>query len=271
MSLTVRCLGSGSSGNALLIETGSTAIVVDCGLHSRALDSGLRAADRDLATIDALLLTHEHVDHVRALPRFVTARVPVIATPGTATAASISPSTLERLPLRGSTQIGDVTITSLAVSHDAAEPCGYHLQAGEGALTIITDLGCGSPELAPFIAVSDLVIVEANHDEAMVRSGPYPTHLKRRILSSTGHLSNEDCGRLLTQSLVGANRLPTVWLAHLSATNNRPVLARQTVQRALAGQGLGPPVIPLPHQGHDRLWCLDQQSASVVQLAMVLT
>jgi phosphoribosyl 1,2-cyclic phosphodiesterase len=96
-------------------------------------------------------------------------------------------------------------------------------------VTILTDLGRPSPAAIEAIAESDLVVLEANHDEALLRRGPYPVHLQRRILSDTGHLSNTDCAELLASALRGPRRLPSVWLAHLSQTNNRPQLARQTV------------------------------------------
>jgi phosphoribosyl 1,2-cyclic phosphodiesterase len=271
MPLSVRSFGSGSSGNALLIDAGSDVVVVDCGVGARALTAGLRAAGRRLEDVSAVLLTHEHADHVRSLPQVVKARVPLIATPGTARAAGLAASGREELSPGGQISVGAFTVTALAVSHDAVEPCGYHLQAHGVAVTVVTDLGRPDPALHDYLAASDLIVLEANHDEAMLRTGPYPAHLKRRVLSATGHLSNADCGLLLLAALRGTARPPTVWLAHLSTTNNRPVLARQTVERTLARQGLAAPVAPLPRHGHDAVWSPDRRPPVAIQMALPLS
>lgn len=270
MTVVVRSLGSGSSGNALLIDGGDTCLVIDCGVGPRALTAGLRAAGRSVGDLAAVLLTHEHVDHVRALPRIVKERVPLVATAGTARASGVAVAATESIALGRETAVAGALVTAIGVSHDAAEPCGYHVRLAGVAVTIVTDLGRPEPELAPYLAASDLIVLEANHDEALLRAGPYPAHLKRRVLSATGHLSNADCGRLLGDALAESRRRPTVWLAHLSTTNNRPPLARQTVQRALAGRGLTPSVVALPRHGHDLVWRPGERSAEAVQLSFPL-
>ena len=272
MSLTVRNLGSGSSGNALLIDAGEVAVAVDCGIGPWALAAGLRAAGRRLADLDAVLLTHEHVDHVRTVPQVARAGVPLVATAGTARAADLPRVNWEEARLGASLRIGGLTVTALGVSHDAVEPCGYHVAAAEASLTVITDLGCPDAALHDYLAVSDLIVLEANHDVAMLRAGPYPAHLKRRVLSPTGHLSNDDCGRLLVAALGDDARRRTIWLAHLSTTNNRPALARQTVQLALAARGLALPVAPLARYGHEQVWRADdpQEGARPVAVQMPL-
>lgn len=270
MSVGVRSLGSGSSGNGLLIEGDGTSLVVDCGIGPRVLASGLRAAGRTVGELDAVLLTHEHVDHVRALPRVIKERVPVIATAGTLRAAGIAPGGAEAIALGGELAVAGASVTAIGVSHDAAEPCGYHVRLAGMAVTVVTDLGRPEPALAAYLAAADLIVIEANHDEAMLRAGPYPAHLKRRVLSATGHLSNAACGRLLLEALAGSRRRPTVWLAHLSTTNNRPTLARQTVQRAIAAGGFVAPVVPLPRHGHDLVWRPGLSSAETVQLSLPL-
>lgn len=270
MVVAVRSLGSGSSGNALLIEAGSTSLVVDCGVGPRALAAGLRAADRTIRGLDAVLLTHEHVDHVRSLPRVVKDGVPLIATHGTARAAQAPSASLEPVIPGGEVRVAGATVTAIGVSHDAADPCGYHIRLAEFTVTVVIDLGRREPALLEYLAASDLIVLEANHDEALLRAGPYPAHLKRRVLSPTGHLSNADCGRLLGDALATARRSPTIWLAHLSTTNNRPALARQTVERALAARGLTPPVVPLPRHGHDLVWRPGERLEVAVQLAFSL-
>lgn len=252
--IVVRSLGSGSSGNAVLVDTGDCLLVVDCGIGPRALAQGLRAAGRRVEDLDAVLLTHEHTDHVRSLPTVVARRVPVLATPGTARATRLPIAGWHPVRPHGTLKLGLTEVTPLPVSHDAAEPCGYYLRSQSQAVTILTDLGIAHESLHDYLATSDLIVLEANHDEAMLRLGPYPAHLKRRVLSPTGHLSNTDCGSLLVAALPADNRSRTVWLAHLSATNNRPELARATVQAALTEHGRQAEVSPLPRYGQDVVW-----------------
>lgn len=253
--LTVRNLGSGSSGNALLVDADGTALLVDCGIGARALTAGLRAADRPLSTIDAVLLTHEHADHVRALPQVARAKLPIVATGGTALAAELARDRREVAPCGRPIAIGALTVTPLAVSHDAAEPCAFHIESPSGSLLVATDLGRPAEGWQDRLAACDLIVIEANHDEAMLRSGPYPAHLKRRVLSERGHLSNAACGAFLAAALhATTHRSPTIWLAHLSATNNRPTLAQATVGRLLAERHLALPVLPLPRHGGNAHW-----------------
>lgn len=271
MTLSVRSLGSGSSGNALLVAAPGCVLVVDCGIGARALTAGLRAAGHRLGDVAAVLLTHEHVDHVRSLPQVLKAGVPLVATAGTARAAELPPTRVETVRLGSATMVGRIEVTALAVSHDAAEPSGYHLRHGEIGVTVLTDLGRADPSLHDALAASDLIVLEANHDETMLRAGPYPSHLKRRVLSPTGHLSNADCGRLLAAALAPHGRQPTVWLAHLSTTNNRPAVAQATVRGILARDGLIPAVAPLPRSGHERVWVPGAAPDGAVQLALPLT
>lgn len=269
--LTVRSLGSGSSGNALLVDAAGTTLLVDCGIGARALTAGLRAADRTLATIDAVLLTHEHADHVRALPQLLRAKIPVIATRGTAVAAELPRDRQEVVRDGRPFSFGAVTITPLAVSHDAAEPCAFHIESGDGCLLVATDLGCSPEGWHDRLAACDVIVIEANHDEGMLRAGPYPAHLKRRVLSERGHLSNATCGALLAAALQNVrHRAPAIWLAHLSRTNNRPGLAEATVSRLLAARAIDLPVGALPRQGSVRLWPAGNTEASPRQLPLLL-
>lgn len=252
--IVVRSLGSGSSGNALLVDTGDCLIAVDCGIGPRALAAGLRAAGRTLSDLDAVLLTHEHTDHVRSLPQVVASKVPVLATPGTARAAMLPIAGWVPVRAHSRVMVKSAEVTALPVSHDAAEPCGYHLRSRTRVITILTDLGIAQESLHQYLADSDLIVLEANHDEQMLRHGPYPAHLKRRVLSSKGHLSNADCGSLLVAALPDDGRQRTVWLAHLSATNNRPELAGAAVGTVLKDHGIAARVVPLPRYAHDVVW-----------------
>jgi hypothetical protein len=133
---------------------------------------------------------------------------------------------------------------------------------------VLTDLGRASPAAAEAISESSLVVLEANHDEAVLRRGPYPAHLQRRILSDNGHLSNAACADLLATALKRSRRLPTVWLAHLSETNNRPNLAKKTVDCRLASAGLRLDVRPLPRRDVSVTWRSDMAFAGVAQLSL---
>lgn len=252
--IVVRSLGSGSSGNALLVDTGDCLLVVDCGIGPRALAQGLRAAGRRFEDLDGVLLTHEHTDHVRSLPTIVARRVPVLATPGTARATRLPITGWQPVRPHATLKLGATEVTPLPVSHDAAEPCGYYLRSHSEAVTILTDLGTAHESLHDYLAASDLIVLEANHDEDMLRYGPYPAHLKRRVLSPTGHLSNAACGSLLVAALPTDGRSRTIWLAHLSTTNNRPELARAAVQAALAKREDQAEVLALPRYGQDIVW-----------------
>lgn len=254
MSLSVRNLGSGSSGNALLVEANGAALLVDCGVGKRQLAAGLAAAGRTLQSLSAVLVTHEHGDHVRSLPDLGRAGVTTIATAHTLRALAQDTGAVEPAGAGTPLAAADFEITALPVSHDAADPCGYTIAAGGHRITVLTDLGRPDAALREAIGASDLVVLEANHDELMLRAGPYPAHLKRRVLSDTGHLSNADCARLLTSALREGSRRPTVWLAHLSQTNNRPDVAERSVRDALAAVGYTVPVSAMTRSGHQQVW-----------------
>jgi phosphoribosyl 1,2-cyclic phosphodiesterase len=272
MSFVVRSLASGSSGNALVVETARRTVLVDCGLAANALARAVAAGGRSVETVAAVLVSHEHVDHVRGLQLLVKGGVPIVATAGTHRMLDAGAARFRSLePGRPHELDGDLVVHGLAVAHDAAEPCGFCLEIDGRRLTVITDLGTADDRLCAWIASSELIIIEANHDEEMVRRGPYPTHLKRRVLSATGHLSNADCGRLLQMALVGSEQPRTIWLAHLSAVNNRPDLAVSTVVTALTGTGAGHAVRALPRKGEPIVWRSDTPFASPakpVQLAL---
>jgi phosphoribosyl 1,2-cyclic phosphodiesterase len=266
--LEVTSIGSGSSGNALLLRTAGAVLLVDCGVGIRRLLRAFDAIGLSMADVDALLISHEHSDHIRELPRFLVQGTPVLSTRGSARAANISARLWEELRIDNPVRIADVEVLAIPVCHDAVDPCGFLVRTGAGSVTVVTDLGCPSPAVAEAITESRLVVVEANHDEAMVRRGPYPEHLQRRILSDSGHLSNADCADLLIRAVGGSARTPTVWLAHLSETNNRPHLAKQTVQRHLAQAGIQLDLHALPRREVNETWSPDTAKPGVAQLSL---
>jgi phosphoribosyl 1,2-cyclic phosphodiesterase len=241
-------------------------VLVDCGLSAAAINRGLKLSGRSSTDLAAMVVSHEHVDHVRGLQRLLKDRVPLITAPGTHQALDIGKNDFRPIRSGDSEELeSGFTIRALGVSHDAAEPCGYSIEAEGVRVTVVTDLGVANDSLVEWIATSDLVVLEANHDESMLLQGPYPIHLKRRVLSPTGHLSNHDCGQLLRRALTGSNRVRTIWLAHLSETNNRPDLAVSTVTKALHGSGARHEVRALPRTGAPVVWRSDAPVGTISQ------
>ncbi|MEJ5360064.1 MAG: MBL fold metallo-hydrolase [Desulfobacterales bacterium] len=249
---SVCVLGSGSRGNAIFVSDGKTSLLVDAGLSARETTRRLRERGLDLAGVDALLLTHEHRDHVQGAERLVRRRrMPVYLTAGTWKAApglrdlpEVFPVACG-LPLR----IGTLTVEAFSVPHDAREPVGFAITAAAGRIGIATDLGCATDAVRDHLRGCRLLVLEANHDPAMLQTGPYPPFLKQRIAGARGHLANGETGRLLAALLHPG--LEQVILAHLSETNNTP-------ERALAG------VAPFLEGLPVRLAAARQESASPV-------
>lgn len=193
----------------------------------------------DLSDITTLCITHEHSDHIKTLPKVLRDDITVFATNGTA-ARSIGrhPNRVQARAFRPE-KFGDITVRPLPVMHDAAEPTGFMLEFPDGSrATLLTDLGCFTEELIPYLQASDLIILESNYDEHMLLTGPYPRYLKDRVRSHRGHLANSECGKALASVLSRENRNPTIRLAHVSEHNNINVLAEQTVNEALAAADL---------------------------------
>ncbi len=229
-------IASGSSGNCIYIGTDTTHILVDDGVSRKKVLEGLKKLDLHTEDIDAVLITHEHDDHISGLgvlERCIS--LPVYGTSGTLNYIR-NTEKLGRMPEDiymeispgNSFNIGDICISSVATSHDAAEPVAYTFSAGGSRAGIITDSGMYTEEIIKEFSGLDAILIEANHDINMLMAGPYPYALKRRILSEKGHLSNEDCGRLLVK-LIG-DRTKYIFLGHLSRENNFSELAYETVR-----------------------------------------
>ncbi len=239
MSLTVCPLASGSSGNAIYIGDTQNKILIDCGLSGKKTEELLRSRGTSCAELDGVILTHEHSDHIRGAG--VLARrwkLPLFTRPGTWGAGGqildSIPSKQQKLLLSGLT-FGKIEIDYFPLSHDAMEPVGLVIRWGKRQISLVTDLGEITPEVEEKIHGSDIFIVEANHDPDMLASGPYPYFLKKRVSGPQGHLSNDDCGLLLSRAL---NEKPArVYLAHLSEENNDPQVARLTVENFLRSRG----------------------------------
>ncbi len=236
--MDVWALASGSSGNAYLVRSGETLVLVECGLTLKKVVEFLGQRGVAPDQLAGLLLTHEHSDHIRSA-RQLSDRygVPLYATSGTLGHKALRDSALARVVTPGRPlRLGDLEALPFLVPHDAAEPVGYRLQAHEATVCVTTDLGFVPEAVVPRFRDNDLLVLEANHDELMLETGPYPAFLKQRVLGQHGHLSNSATGEALAAC---GDRVPEeVWLAHLSLVNNSPTRARQAVRRRLAAAGL---------------------------------
>ncbi|MBC1285869.1 MBL fold metallo-hydrolase [Listeria booriae] len=235
-------LASGSSGNATLIETANQTILVDCGLSGKKIENLFSEVGRSMTDVDAILVTHEHVDHIKGLG--VLARryeVPIYA--NAKTWAAMEPSIGEinsaqkfQFDMETVKSFGSLQVESFGVSHDAAEPMFYIFHSGKKKFVMITDTGYVSDRMKGHIANADAYLFESNHDVGMLRMGRYPWNVKRRILGDEGHVSNEDAGIAMSEVIGDATK--RIYLGHLSKDNNMKDLARMSVSQTLAGEGI---------------------------------
>ncbi len=236
--LSVCVLASGSKGNAIHISDGSTHILIDAGLSGVEIQRRMAAAGLAIEELSAIMVSHEHSDHVRGVG--VLARrydLPVYMTRGTATAASSQLGRIDRLhhfEIGRPFAVEDLAIHPFAVSHDAKDPAGFTVSRYGRKIGIATDLGIATGMVKQHLKACSLLVLEANHDPAMLKDGPYPWPLKQRIQSRNGHLSNQDSRDLLGE--LKHDGLCHVILAHLSETNNTPEKALQAVQEAIGGK-----------------------------------
>ncbi|MFZ5640753.1 MAG: MBL fold metallo-hydrolase [Bacillota bacterium] len=260
-------LASGSSGNAVYIATEDTKLLVDAGLSGRAIVSRLEEIGVTGDELDAILVTHEHNDHIKGIG--VLSRrydLPVYATGATWAAMPAGIGAIREENRRYMTagdgfDIGSQKVEVFSTSHDAADSVGFTFSDGRYKVGLATDTGCLNNYIRQRLDDSHLLIFEANHDLQMLRNGCYPWPLKQRILSDRGHLSNTAAGHCLTALVSGKTK--AVMLAHLSKENNCPDLAYSTVAAILEGHGLKPGVdLTLdiaPRDNPGRLWNLEDE------------
>jgi phosphoribosyl 1,2-cyclic phosphodiesterase len=228
-------LGSGSDGNAVLVESGEERILIDVGFGPRILAGRLKAAGATPESISACFVTHEHSDHICGVRRATRKwRWPVYASPGTAASPAMM-KVMNVTPFAPGTSVilNRLVVESIRTPHDAAESVGYVITESSTGVraAIFYDIGHVSESIHAACANVDLLVIEANHDEGMLRAGPYPPWLQARIASNTGHLSNRSAGALISQRV--SPTLNHVVLAHLSQQNNDPEVALATVRAAL--------------------------------------
>lgn len=234
-------LYSGSSGNSIYIASDHGGILIDVGLSGKSIESAFKTIGKDPNHIDGIFITHEHIDHIKGVG--VLSRrydIPIYANELTwkGMEKSIGKIKEENKKVLGKEGINikDMNICSYSIPHDASDPVGYSVSCGKNKVSIATDLGYFSKEVEENIKGSDLVLLESNHDVEMLKFGPYPYTLKRRILSDIGHLSNYDCGKAVVS--MTKNNCKKVILGHLSKTNNYPELAYETVISVLREEGI---------------------------------
>lgn len=236
--MQIHVLASGSTGNAIFIEMDNTKLLVDAGISTRRIKQSLDKIGTKIEDVDGVFITHEHRDHVSGLQTLLKKyRLPAYARPDTWQSmycrASLPDECCKILP--DSLDLGKVKVEPFSISHDAADPVGFRLQAGNTKVCVATDLGFVTPTVKDALALSDVLILESNHDVDMLQNGSYPWHLKKRIMSNRGHLANTDAGWTLAR--LNRKAHTQVFLAHLSKENNRPELAEDTVATILTEQG----------------------------------
>jgi phosphoribosyl 1,2-cyclic phosphodiesterase len=226
-------LGSGSRGNALLVEAGRTRLLLDCGFSLKETELRLGRLGVEARGLDGVLVTHEHEDHAGGVARLAARHgIPVWLTHGTLRAGPAVPGADVRVfDPHGRFAVGDLEVQPFPAPHDAAEPVQYVLGDGACRLGVLTDIGEPTPHVVNMLSGCDALVLECNHDAEMLARGPYPGQLKRRIAGRLGHLDNEAAARLLGQ--LDKRRLRHVVASHLSETNNTPELARAALSREL--------------------------------------
>ena len=245
MSLEICSLASGSSGNCYVVRSRNTALLVDAGISARRIRNGLGCLGLEPGNLNGVLITHEHTDHISGLKTLSrTAELKIYANEETfrGMRVPLPEDRCRRFSTGDEFQVGEVGVRTFAVSHDTADPVGYSLSFQGRRITIVTDTGIVNRTLMEEIRDADILVLESNHDESILRMGKYPWFLKQRILGEQGHLSNEAAARALAAVLqdemrLGQQKRRRVLLAHLSRENNFPEMAVATVENILEESG----------------------------------
>ena len=237
--MEIASICSGSSGNCILIKSGDTNVLVDVGVAKKRVLEGLEFFNTSPNEIDAILITHEHSDHVKGLGVFLRAHpVSVYATKATienilasSSIGEVDKELFEEIDSDEEFFVGGLKVNSISTSHDASDSVCYRFDDGDKSCAVVTDLGYYHDDIVESLKDLNAILVEANHDLKMLEVGPYPYHLKSRIWSNVGHLSNEACGQLLSEII--SDKMQYIILGHLSKDNNYPELAFETVRNEL--------------------------------------
>lgn len=242
--LRFQSFASGSSGNCYFLGNTSNGILIDAGIGVRTIRKNLKAMGLDFKNIWGVFVTHDHADHIRGLgPLGEIHHVPVYTTKKIHEGINNSYCVTEKLnssrryiEKNDAVQMGDFTITSFQVSHDATDSVGYTVEYKGKRFTFATDLGYVCEDASRHLKLANYMVFEANYDETMLLNGHYPAILKERIMSNTGHLSNIQAGQFLAENF--QEHLKFVFLCHLSKENNHPEIALNTVRRILEDKNI---------------------------------
>jgi phosphoribosyl 1,2-cyclic phosphodiesterase len=254
--LRIGILGSGSGGNAVIVESGPHRLLVDAGFSCREIVKRMKRLEFDPSSLGALVLTHEHGDHCRGAQRFAKRfKLPVYGTVGTLDGAGLRGEVVAAaVEIRSGEprEVAGFVVEPFLLPHDAAEPIGLLVQDPLGRrVGLVADLGCRTSLAWGRLQDLDVLILETNHDLDMLRNGPYPWSLKQRVAGRHGHLSNREAAEGLPELL--GDRLRWVVLYHLSRTNNLPALAAAAVGEALDREGC-PARLAITEQDHPTPW-----------------
>lgn len=240
-------LGSGSKGNATLVQSQETLIMIDCGFGLKEAEARLEARGIRPEQLSAILVTHEHGDHLKGAPMLARRyQVPLYATPGTARSLSKPLAEFRPINVHQRFSLGDLTIQPVTVPHDSREPSQFVIHCGPCRLGILTDLGSITPLIVDTYRHCDAVLLECNHDVQMLAEGPYPPSLKRRVGGHWGHLSNDQAAQLLSQ--IATERLQHLLVSHISDKNNHPDLALSALAEVLEHSVCEPEVTVLSQE-----------------------
>jgi len=230
-------LFSGSSGNSLFLSVGSTKILIDAGISAKRIIQALNSIGENPSDLSAILVSHEHSDHTHGVG--IMSRkfdIPIYANVNTWSAMErdIGPVNVKNklyFNTGNEFEISDICVKPFSIPHDASEPVGFNFFTGKNKITTVTDIGHITNKLLSYMDESELILVESNHDVEMLRIGPYPWSLKKRIEGENGHLSNEMAGKVV--AYLAGRGTKRFLLGHLSKENNFPLLAYQTVLNTL--------------------------------------
>lgn len=263
---TIRTLASGSSGNAALLSRGETHLLIDMGISCRRICQSLAALSLTPESLSGILITHEHTDHIGGLATYIKKyRTPICCTPAVSRRlayrlAGVEPL-LRPMELGESVPFGEVEAEALPTSHDCPGSAAWHFITPEGRAGYLTDTGYIMEETGERLLGAELLVLESNHDVDMLRAGPYPYALKKRILGEQGHLSNDAAAEYAVKTARAGTR--SILLAHLSDENNTPELALLTVGQALEAADLSPFLAAAPRNGMSEAYVLEAAGCSV--------
>jgi phosphoribosyl 1,2-cyclic phosphodiesterase len=238
-------LGSGSSGNCYFFGNAMQGILVDAGIGSRIIRKALKQEGYEMDQVLGVFVTHDHQDHIKSVGTLAERyNIPVYATQKAhegmersyGMTQKLSTSSRRYLENGECVELGDFKVESFPVSHDGSDNAGFFIRYKSHGILLATDLGCVNLHLEKFMRESDIVVFESNYDPSMLRDGGYPYHLKQRITSETGHLSNHTAGAFLSEHW--HEELKHIFLCHLSKDNNHPELAFKTVEDYFQQKGL---------------------------------